>query len=117
MTSFGPNLGYVDDLLEQYRRDPQSVSPAWREFFDGLATPEPAPIAAPRAEDAATAAAPSSGDGEPRRVAPSPGASAPAAPAAPTAPAAASAAAADDVVEPLRGVAARIVENMVASLS
>lgn len=32
---FGSNSGYVDALYEQFRRDPASVSAAWREFFDG----------------------------------------------------------------------------------
>ncbi|MST33249.1 hypothetical protein GHK86_11020, partial [Acidimicrobiaceae bacterium USS-CC1] len=32
---FGPNAWLVDDMYEQYRRDPESVSPSWREFFEG----------------------------------------------------------------------------------
>ncbi|OUU20397.1 MAG: 2-oxoglutarate dehydrogenase E1 component [Planctomycetia bacterium TMED53] len=32
---FGSNSGYVDALYEQFKRDPSSVSAAWREFFDG----------------------------------------------------------------------------------
>ncbi|MEM7261028.1 MAG: multifunctional oxoglutarate decarboxylase/oxoglutarate dehydrogenase thiamine pyrophosphate-binding subunit/dihydrolipoyllysine-residue succinyltransferase subunit [Planctomycetota bacterium] len=35
MSSFGSNSGYIDDLYEQFQRDPDSVSPAWREFFEG----------------------------------------------------------------------------------
>ncbi|MGE4618897.1 MAG: multifunctional oxoglutarate decarboxylase/oxoglutarate dehydrogenase thiamine pyrophosphate-binding subunit/dihydrolipoyllysine-residue succinyltransferase subunit, partial [Planctomycetota bacterium] len=35
MDRFGSNSGYVDALYEQFQRDPQSVSAAWREFFDG----------------------------------------------------------------------------------
>jgi len=31
---FGSNSGYVDALYEQFKNDPQSVSAAWREFFD-----------------------------------------------------------------------------------
>jgi len=32
---FGSNSGYVDALYEQFISDPDSVSAAWREFFDG----------------------------------------------------------------------------------
>jgi len=32
---FGPNAWLVDDMYEQYRADPDSVSPSWREFFEG----------------------------------------------------------------------------------
>ena len=32
-TSFGPNAWLVDDMYEQYRQDPSSVSESWREFF------------------------------------------------------------------------------------
>ena len=39
MSKLGSNLGYVDDLYEQYRRDPLSVSEAWREFFADYVSP------------------------------------------------------------------------------
>ncbi|MGH9115423.1 MAG: 2-oxoglutarate dehydrogenase E1 subunit family protein, partial [Acidimicrobiales bacterium] len=32
--AFGPNAWLVDDMYEQYRRDPASVSESWQEFFD-----------------------------------------------------------------------------------
>jgi 2-oxoglutarate decarboxylase len=32
-TSFGPNAWLVDDMYDQYRRDPLSVSESWQEFF------------------------------------------------------------------------------------
>ncbi len=32
-STFGPNAWLVDDMYEQYREDPQSVSESWREFF------------------------------------------------------------------------------------
>jgi 2-oxoglutarate dehydrogenase E1 component len=32
--SFGANAWLVDDMYEQYRRDPMSVSDSWREFFE-----------------------------------------------------------------------------------
>ncbi len=31
--AFGPNAWLVDDMYDQFRRDPQSVSESWREFF------------------------------------------------------------------------------------
>ena len=30
---FGPNAWLVDELYEQYRSDPNSVSASWQEFF------------------------------------------------------------------------------------
>ncbi|HVM01771.1 MAG TPA: hypothetical protein VM263_03800, partial [Acidimicrobiales bacterium] len=32
-SSFGPNDWLVDEMYEQYRDDPESVSESWREFF------------------------------------------------------------------------------------
>jgi multifunctional 2-oxoglutarate metabolism enzyme len=32
-TSFGANAWLVDDMYEQYRQDPESVSESWRKFF------------------------------------------------------------------------------------
>ncbi len=50
--SFGPNAWLVDEMYEQYRADPSSVSESWRDFFadyrsDGTAAvpAEPAPAA------------------------------------------------------------------------
>ncbi len=31
--AFGPNAWLVDEMYEQYKNDPASVSPSWREFF------------------------------------------------------------------------------------
>ena len=31
--AFGPNAWLVDDMFEEYRTDPSSVSESWREFF------------------------------------------------------------------------------------
>src|SRR5438045_9793748 len=31
--TFGPNAWLVDEMYEQFRRDPTSVSESWREFF------------------------------------------------------------------------------------
>jgi len=110
----GPNSGLVDDLYEQFKQDPASVPERWRKYFeqkdgDGAGSPAPngevatAPVPAPPAP-VAPAPAPAPGP------APVP-APAPAAPAAP-----ASVPATEDQPEALRGVAARIAENMEASL-
>src|SRR5258706_14580868 len=32
---FGINAGYVEELHARYQQSPQSVDPAWREFFEG----------------------------------------------------------------------------------
>ena len=32
----GGNAGYIEDLYEQYLKDPQSVDPKWRNYFAGL---------------------------------------------------------------------------------
>ncbi|ACZ31502.1 2-oxoglutarate dehydrogenase, E1 subunit [Xylanimonas cellulosilytica DSM 15894] len=62
--SFGANAGLVDELYEQYLKDPQAVDPAWWDLFEGyrpttngasVPTPAPAPAAKP-AEPAVTAA-------------------------------------------------------------
>ena len=112
--TFGPNAWLVDEMYDQYRQDPASVSESWQEFFHDYkpstngATASPAPP---------TPAAASS---------PAPAATAPAAPptAAPPAPAAAAPARArrrhragcrgDARAAP--GAAARVVTNMEASL-
>ena len=90
----GPNAWLVDEMFEQYRNDPNSVSESWKEFFHGYR-----PTAAPR-----SAAAPA------------------AAPAGTPAAGSVSSPAATDATDvetgtPLRGAAARIVANMESSLS
>jgi 2-oxoglutarate decarboxylase len=93
----GPNAWLVDEMFEQFQRDPGSVSESWREFFSDYA-----PATAGRATAIAAASAP-----------------APAAPATvpstPVDPAPASALTGPEGT-PLRGAAARIVVNMEASL-
>ena len=34
LESSGLNAGYVEQLLEQYRDNPEAVDPAWREVFE-----------------------------------------------------------------------------------
>jgi len=92
---YGPNVWLIDEMYREYRERPESLSESWREFFSDY---EPAAG---------------------RTIAPAPTAPAEA-PAAP--PAAAGAAAAAPAAEvrpeavPLRGPAARLVENMERSL-
>jgi 2-oxoglutarate decarboxylase len=114
--AMGPNAWLVDEMYEQYLTNPSSVSEAWRDFFaDYRRETDPQPTAGPARVAAVPAAAATNGG-------------APAVPTAsaspstsPTAPAAAKAdgAKADEEVpgQPLRGVAAKIVENMEASLA
>jgi 2-oxoglutarate dehydrogenase E1 component len=103
------NAGYIAELYEQYRQDPGSVDPEWRTAFaSGLAgfTPSATPVSNGNA--APQSAAPS------RPAAPAPAASAPPAP-APAATIAASPTLPDGAT-PIKGPAARLAANMVASL-
>jgi 2-oxoglutarate dehydrogenase E1 component len=95
--ALGPNEWLVDEMYEQFLDDPSSVSESWQEFFadyrkDAAPAPEQPSPAVPAA-------------------APSP------TPEVRPAPAAAKPVDAADDGEPLRGAAARIVENMKASLA
>ena len=144
--AFGPNAWLVDDMYEQFRSDPSSVSESWREFFADYtppggppaeATPEVAravsgngaPVRAPAngttppGELAATNGAPAPGGTTAGTPAPaSPVVSVPAATTAPAAPAATTAPLSQaETDEPapvaLRGAAAKIAVNMEASLA
>ena len=110
-SDFGANEWYIQELYEDYQKDPNSVPEEWREV---LATYQPehspgtpengqtAPAAAPVAEPvpAPVAAAPV----EPAASAKVPAATPPPAPAA------------TSTATPLKGAAARVVANMEASL-
>jgi 2-oxoglutarate decarboxylase len=134
--SFGPNAWLVDEMYEQYRQDPASVSESWREFFENYrpgganlarpATPVP-PVAG--AEDGETPAGVAAAPGTPPpgaalgttpSPAATPGTRAPTGRAAttpsPTAtPGTPPPAPAQGM--PLRGAAARVAANMTASLA
>ncbi len=108
--SFGANSWLVEEMFERFRDDPDSVGESWREFFEDyrsqadLTSPNGVALVTPAPEangDSASAAAP----------APSPD---PATAPAPKEPAPAPAP--DPEGAPIRGVGARIVENMEASL-
>ena len=131
MAGFGPNEWLVDEIYQQYLTDKNSVDPAWWDFFEDY---QPADATLPRAERASGNGHPNgSVDVEPAvspvpAAAPAPAAPAApatlpsataAAPAAPVTPAAPATPAAADEVEsiPLRGPAARVVDNMETSLA
>jgi multifunctional 2-oxoglutarate metabolism enzyme len=97
------NAGYVADLYEQYRRDPASVDPGWRSLFDsGVGGFEPIPADA------------RSSNGDAQTDAPAP----PPAQAPETEKAAdAAATAIPEGATPIRGPAARLAQNMTASLA
>src|SRR5580658_6569376 len=135
--AFGPNAWLVDDMYEEYRSDPSSVSESWREFFADYVPPGgPAPETpgATNGGPASTNGGPASTNGAPagsvatvpaptsaddRAVVASPPAQPSAAPApAPAAPAVALTPATDGPAPvALRGAAARIAVNMEASLA
>jgi multifunctional 2-oxoglutarate metabolism enzyme len=98
------NAGYVADLYDRYRADPSSVDPEWRSLFDsGAGGFEPAgpPPEAPSRD----------GNGgptsEPPAVAESAAAAEPAEEKAPV----------PDGATPIKGPAARLAQNMTASLA
>ncbi|HWD73178.1 MAG TPA: 2-oxo acid dehydrogenase subunit E2, partial [Actinomycetota bacterium] len=123
---FGPNAWLVEDMYEQYRRDPSSVSESWQEFFadyrrgDGAAQ-----LAEAATGPAATKAAPTGPPPAPAEPAvapaerPAPSAARPAPP-QPQAPPPAAVVPPEERAEPqptpIRGAGARIVSNMEASL-
>ena len=111
---FGANSWLVEEMYEQFRRDPGSVSDAWREFFSDYKSMGSAPAPAVNGNGASTAA-----------PAPAPAAAPPSAtnghvapaPAAAPKPVAAPVPQADAVVEPIRGVGSAIAANMERSLA
>jgi 2-oxoglutarate decarboxylase len=102
----GPNAWLVDEMYEQYRKDPSSVSESWQEFFAdyhhrGLVAARPdAPPAPPAPPPGATGTAPL----------------VPATPLPAAAPEQAAASTDGAAPAPLRGAAGRIAANMEASL-
>ena len=142
---FGTNDWLIEEMLEKFQKDPNSVDPAWAEYFRAIGyAGAPAPEAAPAPETApapqAAAPAPQAAAPAPQAAAPAPQAAAPAAQPAPAPAAAApkpvSPAAAGEAVsanqptrpakaetagEPvkvtLRGAPMRTAKNMDASLT
>ena len=100
---FGAISWLVEEMYEQFRADPSSVTEPWREFFSDYRS-----TAAHTDDATSTSAVP---------VAPvAPAAPAPVS-AAPASPPVAAPASADASLEPLRGVGAAIVTNMEKSLT
>ena len=117
MTGFGPNEWLVDEIYQQYLADKDSVDPAWWDFF---ADYQPADATLPKPPV-------STGNGHPNGAVEAPptqatqtAVAAPAQPEPPTPAAtrAAQSAGADEFESvPLRGAAARVVDNMQTSLT
>ncbi len=142
--NFGANAWLVDDMYEQFRQDPLSVSESWREFFEGYkpaganlsgrppfarAASAPAGLAAvdspPDNAVVGGSAGNGAGGGVATLIAPSVPPSEPRAATTATAPgrapeekpsAPAPLGAAEGTTVPLRGSAARVVSNMTSSL-
>ncbi|MDT5030779.1 MAG: multifunctional 2-oxoglutarate metabolism enzyme, partial [Actinoplanes sp.] len=131
LADFGPNEWIVDEMYQRYLADPASVDPAWHDFFadykpataaGSIVTPDEATAAN------ATASAKRAGTDAPAAttvapVRPTVPAATPAQAAPPAAPAEKAKPSPNGVAVPtgatvtiLRGVAARIVQNMDASL-
>src|ERR1700722_14114271 len=62
--AFGPNAWLVDDMYDDYRRDPQSVSESWREFFQDY-RPGGANLARPSVPETTVPPEPSGPSGSP----------------------------------------------------
>ena len=130
LTDFGANEWLVNEMYERYRENPESVSVGWREFFGGQAkngpgTGDAAEKAASAAGGAAQAEAAAGGGPVPSKstaVADTIGFSPADEPANPPSPAPEAAesgpARQQDAAEikPLKGVAAKVAQNMDASL-
>jgi hypothetical protein len=54
----GPNAWLVEEMYEQYRSDPTSVSENWRDFFEDYRSSRPQPAAAPAPPVPAAASVP-----------------------------------------------------------
>ncbi len=115
LVTFGPNEWLVDEIYEQFLADRASVDPAWWEFFEDYTPSEHSPLSASRTipapavdVQAATPATAPTATAPAESAPPAAASSAPASPAATPAPEGAVA---------LKGPAARVVDNMEASLT
>jgi multifunctional 2-oxoglutarate metabolism enzyme len=120
--TFGPNDWLVEEMYERFRSDPHSVSKNWQDFFADNFRPETKSRESIRDVVAGRVEAPANGNGHANGVA----ATVPTSVQAAGAQAATNGAAkaqgetslpAGAEAKPLRGVGARIVENMEASLT
>jgi len=111
--SFGPNEWLVEEMYDRFEADPSSVSPSWQQFFANYRRS----TAPPRS--AAAQAAPRPADGNGSTVA-TPVAAPPSRPPSAPADGASTAAAREsdgDVPQSIKGIGARVVVNMEASLA
>ena len=117
---FGGNYVFALEVLEDYRRDRASVDPSWRAYFDAAtgrpSEPEPSPVTVIVGPEPARASARSAGDGSGARAVVRGDAAASPEGGRSTA-VARTAILPGDVLQPIRGGAVRIVENMEASLA
>jgi len=112
LAGFGPNEWIVEEMYQRFLADPQSVDPAWHDFFaDYKPSPDIRPAPAKEAAKEARSTEPAKTE-QPKAAEPATGAEPTTAPAKdtqrPAVPGKATA---------LRGVAARIAQNMNASLT
>lgn len=128
---FGVNADYVNELLQQFRRNPASVDGEWRSYFDELFTDGHQTVSSPPQSTATTQASPQSRTLQPtydwgaQPAAPASEASATKSAATmtvapqPAAPQAQTTVPQAETAErvPMRGPALRIAENMEASLA
>ena len=105
----GPNSGLVEEMYRQFLENPGSVSASWRDFFADYAPRGAAPAPRHRDGPAPAPAARPRRDGAPRRAGHAEGEAAARRRGAPPV-------IDGETADPLRGSAARIVENMEASL-
>jgi multifunctional 2-oxoglutarate metabolism enzyme len=119
LVGFGPNEWIVEDMYQRYLADPSSVDPAWHDFFADYRPVTTAEASAPvaSAEAQAPAPPPSPPPASPPTPEPAPTAkpSAPATP-KPAKPKPETKAPTGTRTIPLKGIAARIAQNMDASL-
>jgi len=109
--AFGANSWLVEEMYERFCADPDSVGESWKEFFSDYRQNGES---ASGASSAATTASPSPA---PAAVAPAAQSPAPNPTATPVAATPSENGVAEEPGTPIRGVAARIVENMENSLS
>lgn len=119
VSDFGGNYVFALDLLEMYREDRASVDPSWRTYFDKAtgrpAEPERSPVTVIVSESAPPRPEPATTPGAPLHTLVRQETQAPA-PTERTKAVALPTILPGDILQPIRGGAVRIVENMEASL-
>ncbi|MFT7473241.1 MAG: 2-oxoglutarate decarboxylase [Verrucomicrobiales bacterium] len=112
----GANAWIIDEMYREYVENPQNVSESWREFFVGY-RPGSGTVMTPVSDSPAHVAQEvAAANAAPARVAPANGSAPASSPSRSPAHAAPGPRQLPDGAEPLRGVSAKIVENMEASL-